>query len=101
VWSWAFHRGSSSPDASRRTQAWVGAAAMMCGIVSSSSRGSMPARQSASFLPPSIDGQIATALERAEDAVALAVGGMLMPSGRRRRRGGGVGRGGGRRGGGR
>ncbi len=75
--SWAFHGGSSSPDASHHTQALVGAAAMMCGIATSSSRGSMPARKSTSLLPPSIDGQIVTALERAEDAVASAMGGML------------------------
>jgi hypothetical protein len=33
VQSWAFHGGSNSPDASRRTQALVGAAAILCGIV--------------------------------------------------------------------
>ncbi len=31
--SWAFHGGSNSPDASPRTQALVGAAAILCGIV--------------------------------------------------------------------
>ncbi len=30
--SWAFHGGSNSPDASPRTQALVGAAAILCGI---------------------------------------------------------------------
>jgi hypothetical protein len=42
---------------SRRTQASVGAAAMLCGITSSSCRDSMPARESTSLSPPSIDGQ--------------------------------------------
>ncbi len=98
VQSWAFHGSLSSPDASCRTQASVGVAAMMCGIASSSSRGSMPARQLMSLSPLSINGQIAMALERAEDTVASAVGRMLLPSGHRRCRGGGVERGGGRRG---
>ena len=31
--SWAFHGGSNSPDASCRTQALVGAAAILCGIM--------------------------------------------------------------------
>ncbi len=31
--SWAFHGGLNSPDASRRTQALVGAAAILCGIM--------------------------------------------------------------------
>ena len=31
--SWAFHGGSNSSDASHRTQALVGAAAILCGIV--------------------------------------------------------------------
>jgi hypothetical protein len=38
VRSWAFHGGSNSPDASRRTQASVGAAAILCGIVISGNR---------------------------------------------------------------
>jgi hypothetical protein len=33
VRSWAFHGGSNSPGASRRTQASVGAAAILCGVV--------------------------------------------------------------------
>ena len=42
VWSWAFHGSSNSPGAYRRTQASVGVAAILHGIASSSSRGSMP-----------------------------------------------------------